>query len=160
MDDKKNFKEHVSSLGITLPEPPSAKGVYLPVARYGNLIFTSGTGANINGQRLYTGKVGGTVTLEDARKSAYWAVLNNISNIYSVIGEDIRNLRILKLTGYVNSEPDFIQQAKVIDGASEVLVDIFGDNGRHARSAIGVASLPFSLSVEIELVAEIMDTRI
>lgn len=157
MDNTKSFRDNVLSLGISLPEPPSAKGIYLPVVRHGDLIFTSGTGANINGQRLYTGKVGASVTLEDARKSAYWAVLNNISNIYSVIGEDIKKLRILKLTGYVNSDPGFIQQAKVVDGASEVLVAIFGDAGKHARSAIGVASLPFELSVEIELVAEIMN---
>ena len=147
-----SFKEKLARLGYELPSPPSPKGSYLPVRRVGDLLFTSGTGANINGTRLFTGTVGKSVSVEDAQKSAKYALLNNLANIYSEIGEDMKYLRILKLTGYVSSSPEFHDQAKVINGASDVLFEIFGENGRHARSAIGVSSLPFDLSVEIEMV--------
>ncbi len=150
-----SFKDKVAALGYELPSPPSPKGSYLPVRRYGELIFTSGTGANINGTRLYTGTVGKTVSVEDAQKSARYALLNNLANIYAEVGEDIKYLRVLKLTGYVSSSHDFHEQAKVVNGASDFLFDLFGENGRHSRSAIGVSSLPFDLSVEIEMIAVI-----
>ena len=150
-----DFEARLGELGYKLPVPPEPKGAYLPVRRYGNLIFSSGTGANIKGVRYYTGCVGKSVTLEEARESGRLALLNNLDNIYHEVGDDIRYLKVLRLTGYVSSDPDFHDQAKVVDGASMLLYDIFGENGRHARSAIGVASLPFDLSVEIELVVSI-----
>ena len=150
-----DLKTRLGELGYKLPEPPEPKGAYLPVRRFGNILFSSGTGANIQGVRYYTGCVGKTVTEEEARESGRLALLNNLANIYREVGDDIKYLKILKLTGYVSSATDFHAQAKVIDGASTLLYDIFGENGRHARSAIGVASLPFDLSVEIELVAAI-----
>ena len=155
MSEKKDFRSVITELGYELPEPPSPKGMYLPVRNVGTLFFTSGTGCNIKGVRYYTGKVGGNVSLEEAQESARVALLNNIANIYAVVGEKIWDITVLKLTGYVNSDPAFNQQAKVIDAASELLYKIFGDVGRHARSAIGVAALPFDLSVEIELVVSI-----
>lgn len=150
-----DFIERIKALGYELPVPPSPKGAYLPVRRYGNILFSSGTGANINGTRYFTGCVGKTVSVEDAIESGKLALLNNLANIYASIGNEIDHLKVLKLTGYVNSDSDFHEQAKVVDGASTLLFDIFGENGRHARSAIGVASLPFNLSVEIELVVAI-----
>lgn len=145
-------EEKLKELGYELPTPPSAKGAYLPVTRYGNLFFTSGTGSNINGVRLYTGKVGKDVTLEQAQESARLALLNNLANLKNAAGS-LEHVRILKLTGFVNCAEGFSQQAAVIDGASLLLEKLFGEKGKHARSAIGVYELPFHLSVEIEMVA-------
>lgn len=145
-------EEKLKELGYELPTPPSAKGAYLSVARYGNLFFTSGTGSNINGVRLYTGKVGKDVTLEQAQESARLALLNNLANLKNAAG-DLEHVRILKLTGFVNCVEGFSQQAAVIDGASLLLEQLLGEKGKHARSAIGVYELPFHLSVEIEMVA-------
>ena len=148
------IEEKLKEIGFELPNPPSPKGAYLPVRRYGNLIFTSGTGANINGVRYYLGKVGDNVSLEEAQSSAQLALLNNLANIKASLGT-LEGLKILKLTGYVNCTNDFNKQAAVIDGASNMLEALYEENGRHARSAIGVSSLPFDLSVEIELIVAI-----
>lgn len=150
-----DFKARLKELGFELPDPPTPKGVYFPTRRFGNIIFTSGTGANIKGVRYYTGCVGRNVSVEEAIESGRLALLNNLANIYKEIGNDIYYMKVLKLTGYVASDPNFHEQAKVIDGASSLLFDLFGENGCHSRSAIGVASLPFNLSVEIELVVAI-----
>lgn len=147
-----SIEEKLQALGYELPTPPTPKGAYLPVNRVGNLLFTSGTGSNINGVRLYTGKVGAEVSLEQAQESARLALLNNLANIKAAVGS-LESIRILKLTGYVNSAQNFDRQAAVIDGASQLLEQLYGERGRHARSAIGVYELPFHLSVEVELVA-------
>ena len=146
-----SVEEKLKELGYELPTPPTPKGAYRPVTRCGDILFTSGTGANINGIRHYLGKVGSNVTLEEAQESARLALLNNLANIKAEAGT-LEGLRILKLTGFVNSAPGFNKQPAVVDGASVLLQQLFGDNGCHARSAIGVAELPFDLSVEIEMV--------
>lgn len=150
-----SFADRIKDCGYELLTPPTAKGAYLPVRKIGNIIFTSGTGSNVNGVRINTGTVGKDITLEQAQVSAKYAILNNIANLYNYLGEDIEKIKVLKLTGYVASSPDFHEQAKVVDTASKILFDIFGEQGRHARSAIGVASLPFNLSVEIEMIVSV-----
>lgn len=149
------IEQRLAELGYELPVPPMPKGAYLPAVCAGGLVFSSGTGSNVNDQRLYTGKVGIEINMEDAQESARLALLVNLANVKSVVGS-LDNLRIVKLTGFVNSGAAFHQQAAVIDGASLLLEKLYGERGRHARSAIGVAELPFNLSVEVELVAEIL----
>jgi len=151
------IEEKIKEMGLSFPTPPTPKGAYKPVVRTGNLIFSSGTGSNVNGVRLYTGKVGLDVSISDAQESAKLALLNNLANIKAEVGS-LDSIRIIKLTGFVNSAPGFTEQAKVIDGASLFLEKIMGEKGKHARSAIGVCELPFNLSVEIEMVVEVQST--
>lgn len=146
------IEEKLLALGYELPTPPTPKGAYRPVTRYGKLLYTSGTGSNINGVRYFLGKVGRDVTVEEAQESARLALLNNLANLKAEVGS-LEHLRILKLTGFVNCEEGFDRQATVIDGASQLLEQLFGARGCHARSAIGAYELPFHLSVEIEMVA-------
>lgn len=147
-------EDRLKGLGYELPTPPSPKGAYRPVTRCGNILFTSGTGANIHGVRHFLGKVGDTVTLEEAQESARLALLNNLANIKAELGS-LEHVRVLKLTGFVNSASGFNRQPAVVDGASIMLEYLFGENGHHARSAIGVNELPFDLSVEIEMVVAV-----
>lgn len=151
-----DVENKLAQLGYELPVPPSPKGAYRPVTRYGNLLITSGTGSNINGVRHFLGKVGREVTIEQAQESARLALLNNLANLRNEVGS-LEHIRILKLTGFVNCVAGFDKQAAVIDGASQLLEKIFGENGKHARSAIGVYELPFNLSVEIEMIAVVED---
>lgn len=148
------IEQRLWELGYKLPVPPAPKGAYLPVSRWGGLLFSSGTGSNVNGVRLYTGKVGRDVTVEQAQESARLALLNNLANIRAAVGS-LEPIRILKLNGYVNCAEGFDRQAAVIDGASQMLETLFGEKGRHARVAVGVYELPFHLSVEIELIATV-----
>lgn len=148
------IEEKLAQMGYKLPTPPTPKGAYRPVTRCGDILFTSGTGANIDGIRHFLGKVGDTVTLEEGQESARLALLNNLANIKAELGT-LEGLRILKVNGFVNSAPGFNQQPAVVDGASVMLEQLFGEAGRHARSAVGVYELPFDLSVEIEMIVSV-----
>jgi enamine deaminase RidA (YjgF/YER057c/UK114 family) len=143
-------------LGIVLPKPAQPVATYVPWVRTGNLVYISGQGAVRDGKIEYTGKVGETLSVEDAIASARLTAINVIAHLRDACCGDLdRVKRIVKLLGFVNCTPTFGEQPKVINGASDLMVEVFGEKGRHARSAVGAPSLPFNLSVEVEAIAEI-----
>ena len=145
----------LAELGIELPEvvPPVAS--YVPAVQSGVHVYTAGQLPMVNGEMLAVGKVGSSVTEEQARECARACALNAIAAVVSVVGDIDRIRRIVKVVGFVASEPDFVGQPVVVNGASDVLGEIFGDAGVHARSAVGVASLPKDAPVEVEMIVEI-----
>jgi enamine deaminase RidA (YjgF/YER057c/UK114 family) len=148
--------KRLAELGIVLPKPAQPVATYVPWVRTGNLVYISGQGAMKDGKLQYTGRVGDTVSIEDAVASARLTAINVITHLRDACGGDLdRVKRIVKLLGLVNCTPTFGDHPKVINGASDLMVEVFGDKGRHARSAVGAPSLPFGLSVEVEAIAEI-----
>lgn len=148
--------KRLAELGIALPTPAKPIANYVPWVRTGNLVFISGQGAVRDGKIEYTGKVGDTLSVEDAIASARLTAINVIAQLRDACGGDLdRVKRIVKLLGFVNCAPTFGDQPKIINGASDLMVEVFGDKGRHARSAVGAPALPFNLSVEVEAIAEI-----
>ncbi len=148
--------KRLAELGIVLPTPSKPVANYVPWVRTGNLVFVSGQGALKDGKLEFTGKVGDTLSTEDAIASARLTAVNVIAHLRDACGGDLdRVKRIVKLLGFVNCTPAFGDQPKVINGASDLMVEVFGDKGRHARSAVGAPALPFNLSVEVEAIAEI-----
>ena len=140
-------------LGIVFPEPNSPAGLYAPLARDGDIVYTSGQTPKKAGKLLFTGKLGAEVSLEKGYEAARLCALNCLAQIDSAYGAD--NIeKIIKITGYVNSAPDFFDHPKVMDGASALLRDIFGERGVAARSAIGVAALPGDSTCEVEMVVK------
>ena len=150
MDVYENLKAH----GLTLTESLCAAGMYKPVNQTGNLVFISGQGSIDCGRHL-TGRVGLNVTLEEAQYAAKVCALNTLSALQAYLGDLNRVKRCVKILGFVAGADDFTDQAKVINGASEVFIAAFGEDGRHARSAIGTNSLPLGLTVEVESIFEI-----
>ena len=149
------IEKRLKELNITLPACPVPVANYVVSQRIGNIVYVSGqTAWQENGELLYPGKVGGEVTVEQAYQSARLAAIRLISELTSAA--DLDSIKIIKLNGYVNSTADFKQQPAVINGASDLLVDVFAENGKHARTAIGVNSLPDDASVEVELIAQII----
>ena len=142
-------------LGFELPTPPSPVAAYVPVVRTGNLVFISGQGTNVNGEWKYQGKVGSDYTVEEGYQAAQWVILNALAVLKAEIGDLDRVKRIVKLLAWVNSAPGFNQQPAVVNGASELLVKIFGERGKHARSAVSAHELPFDTTVEIEMIVEV-----
>ena len=148
--------KRLAELGIALPTPAKPIANYVPWVRTGNLVFISGQGAVRDGKIEYTGKVGDTLSIEDAIASARLTAINVIAHLRDACGGDLdRVKRIVKLLGFVNCTPTFGEQPKIINGASDLMVEVFGDKGRHARSAVGAPALPFNLAVEVEAIAEI-----
>jgi enamine deaminase RidA (YjgF/YER057c/UK114 family) len=146
----------LKELGLSLPDPPKPVGAYLPCQRSGNLLFLSGTTCYIeNGQLLFTGRVGKELNIEQGYQAARQTMLNLLSVIKAELGDLDRVERIIKLNGYVNSAPDFDKQPAVINGASELLEEIYGPRGKHARTSIGVSDLPGHIPVEIEMVVQV-----
>lgn len=147
--------ERLKELGITIatPRPPQAN--YVPSVRAGNLVFLSGTGPYLPDGGLITGKVGSDLTVERGYEAARWTMLALLANLQVEIGDLERVVRVVKLLGMVNCTPDFTRQPEVINGASDLLVEIFGERGRHARSAVGMIALPRDISVEIEMIVEV-----
>ena len=144
--------ERFAALGLTLPPPPKPMGNYVPFRLAGNLLFLSGVGPRRADGTSITGKVGAEVTLEQAREAAKLCGLNLLTNMVSAVGTLDRIDTVLKVLGMVNAVPDFTRQPQVIDGCTELFVAVFGDNGRPARSAVGMGSLPSNISVEIEAI--------
>lgn len=145
----------LKELGFALPNPPKPVAAYLPAVQVGDLLFLSGTTCYENGKVLYTGRVGAELTMEQGYLAARQAALNLLSVIKATLGDLDRVERVVKLNGYVNSAPDFDHQPAVINGASELLVKVFGPRGKHARTSIGVSDLPGHIPVEIEMVVQI-----
>jgi enamine deaminase RidA (YjgF/YER057c/UK114 family) len=148
------IQDRLAELGLELPPVAPPAGAYVPAIVSGNLVFTSGQLPLVSGALPAPGKVGGTVTPEDAKALARQCALNALAAAASVIGSLDRVVRVVKVVGFVSSAPDFTGQPGVINGASELLADVFGDSGRHARSAVGVAVLPLDSPVEVELILE------
>ncbi len=148
-------EEKLSELGIELPTPPAPAAAYVPFVRTGNLLFTAGQIATSDGELVATGLVGGEVDVETAQRCARACAVNLIAQMKAALGDLSNVQRIVKLTVFVASTPDFNEQHLVANGASELLVEVFGDRGRHARSAVGNASLPLGTPVEVEAVVEV-----
>jgi enamine deaminase RidA (YjgF/YER057c/UK114 family) len=144
----------LAELGISLPPVVPPVAAYVPALRTGNYVYTSGQLPMIDGTLPATGKVGDAVTPEQAYDCARACALNALAAVDSIVGLD-SVVRVVKVVGFVASAPSFTGMSAVINGASELLGDVFGDAGRHARSAIGVAALPLDAPVEVELVVEV-----
>ena len=149
------IEEKLCALGITLPSPPKPAGSYIPVVRTGNLVFVSGQIPMSNGKVLYSGKVTKDLSIEDAQKAARLCIINALAQLKSEFGNLDKISRIVRVSGFVNSPPEFTEQPKVINGASDLLFEIFEKTGQHTRIAVGVSSLPLNSAVEIDLIAEI-----
>jgi enamine deaminase RidA (YjgF/YER057c/UK114 family) len=146
----------LAELGLEIPEPPPALANYVAAVRTGNLVFVAGHGPRRDGQYVYIGKLGQDLSVEEGYQAARLVILNCLASLKAEIGDLDHVRRIVKLLGMVNSAPGFPEQPAVINGASDLLVDVFAERGRHARSAVGMAELPMGISVEIELVAEVV----
>jgi len=145
----------LKALGIQLPAAPTPIASYIPAVRAGNLVFLAGQGPLSGGKPTVTGKVGAELTEAEGYKAARETILISLAVLRAEIGSLDRVRRIVKLVGWVNSAPGFSRQPWVINGASDLLVEIFGDAGRHARSSVGANELPLNIPVEIELVVEV-----
>ncbi len=145
----------LAELGLQLPSPPAPVANYVRAVRTGNLLFVSGHGPSRDGTYLFTGKVGKDLTVEEGYKAAQLVCLNCLASVKEALGDLDRVKRVVKLLGMVNSAPDFGYQPEVINGASDLLVQLYGDAGRHARSAVGMGALPRGIAVEIEMIMEV-----
>jgi enamine deaminase RidA (YjgF/YER057c/UK114 family) len=148
-------EERLAELGLKLPEVPKPAGAYVPALRNGNLVYTSGQLPLVDGALPATGKVGAAVSPEQAKELAQRCALNALAAVKSVVGDLAKVRRVVKVVGFVASDPGFTAQPGVINGASELLGEVFGDAGAHARSAVGVAVLPLDAPVEVEIVVEV-----
>ncbi|GAA2656540.1 RidA family protein [Nonomuraea recticatena] len=148
-------EEKLAELGLTLPEVVAPLAAYVPAVRSGDHIYTSGQVPMVDGKLAQTGKVGAEVSLEEARDLARICALNALAAVKSQIGDLSKIKRIVKVVVFVASTPDFTAQPQVGNGASELLRDVLGDLGVHARSAVGVSVLPLDAPVEVELIAEV-----
>ncbi len=148
------IEARMAELGLSLPAVAAPVAAYVPAVITGNLVHTSGQLPFIDGKLTATGKVGAGISAENAASLAATAVINALAAVNSVIGDLDRVTRIVKVVGFVSSDPSFTGQPGVVNGASELLGKIFGDVGTHARSAVGVAVLPLDSPVEVELIAE------
>jgi len=145
----------IEQIGLTLPDAPKPVAAYIPAKQTGNLVFTAGQLPMVNGELISKGLLGQDVEIDEANKAARICTLNALSAIKGVIGDLDQIKQIVRVVGYVASVPTFTQQPAVVNGASELLLEIFGEKGKHARSAVGMAVLPLNASVEIELTVEI-----
>ncbi len=145
----------LAELGLSLPTPAKPVAAYVPTVRTGNLVFVSGQGPSINGEPRYSGRVGAERTLEEGQAAARLCALNGLAAVKAEIGDLDKVKRVVKLLGWVSSAPDFTQQPQVMNGASVLLQDIFGERGKHARSAVSAHVLPNNITVEVEMVVEV-----
>lgn len=150
-----SYEQKLVELGLQLPAVAKPVAAYVPAVRDGNIVYTSGQIALVNGALKYTGKVGGAVTLEEGYDAARICCLNALAAVKSMIGSLDNVERVLKVTAFIASAPGFTAQPKVANGASELLAQLFGEAGQHARSAVGVAELPLDTPVEVELVVKV-----
>ena len=150
-----SVEERLRELGIELPEPPPPVGNYIGAVTVGNLVFLSGHGPRSASGEYSSGKVGGELTPEQGQEEARQVGLNMLATLRAEIGDLDRVRRVVKALGMVNAAPDFLNHPKVIDGFSDLMVEVFGEKGRGARSAVGMGSLPFQIPVEVEMIVEI-----
>jgi enamine deaminase RidA (YjgF/YER057c/UK114 family) len=145
----------LTELGITLPTPMTPAGLYRSLVRVGDLIFLSGAGPMRSDGTFVTGKVGGAVTIDEGRDAARLVGLQLLAALHGELGSLDEVVQVVKLLGMVNCAPGFNNTPKVIDGCSELFIDVLGETGRSARSAVGMAELPFDISVEIEAIVQV-----
>ena len=149
-----NVSARLGQLGVTLPQVVAPLASYVPAVRAGNLVYTSGQLPTEGGKLTRTGKVGAEVSPEEGKALARICALNALAAVGSVVGIDAVT-RVVKVVGFVASAPGFNGQPSVVNGASDLLTEVFGDNGAHARSAVGVSELPLDAPVEVELIVEV-----
>jgi|TARA_Y100000996_G_C22429501_1_gene605007 enamine deaminase RidA (YjgF/YER057c/UK114 family) len=149
------IEEKLKELGIELPTPPNPAGSYIPVVTTGNLAFISGQIPMKEGKVVFEGKVPDKQSLDSARDAAKICIINGLAQLKSNLGSLDRITKFVRISGFVNSSPEFTEQPKVINAASDLLVEVFGDMAKHSRIAVGVASLPLNSTVEIDMVVEI-----
>lgn len=146
------IEARIKELGLVLPEPPQPVASYVPGIVSGNLVFVSGQLPTQNGALTYAGKVGKDLTLEEGQAAAQISLLNGLAIVKSLLGSLEAVSQVVRVNGYVQTAEGFTQIPQVINGASDLLVQLFGDKGRHSRIAVGVASLPINAAVEIDLI--------
>jgi enamine deaminase RidA (YjgF/YER057c/UK114 family) len=151
-----SYESKLKELGLTLPAPPTPVATYIPAVRVGNLLFLSGVLPSLEGRLIMTGKLGQPLSIEQGMEAARVALLNGLAIVKSEVGSLDRVKRIVKMVGHIASAPGFTDQPQVLNGASDLLVAIFGEPGRHARVAVGAAELPRQAPVEIELIVEVL----
>lgn len=149
-----SYLDRLAELGIVLPSVVPPVAAYVPASRTGNLVFTSGQLPMVQGAMAHTGVVGGPVTAEQAKELARACALNALAAVDALVGLD-NVVRVVKVVGFVASAPGFTGQPGVVNGASELLGEIFGEAGQHARSAVGVVALPLDAPVEVEIIVEV-----
>ncbi len=145
----------LAALGYELPEAPPPLGNYLPITRSGNIMWLAGVGSRLSDGRRIVGKLGADLTIEQGQEAARWVALNLLARMKAELGDLDRVTRILKVVGMVNSDPSFTEQALVLDGISDLFVDLYGERGLHARSAPGMAALPGNIAVVCDCVIEV-----
>ncbi len=150
-----NAEQRLNDLGLALPPPQTPVANYVRAVRTGNLIFLAGHLPVENGTIVHQGKLGRDMDVETGYRAARLVMLNCLASLKEAIGDLDRVQRVVKLLGMVNSAPDFTEQPQVMNGASDLLVQIFAERGRHARSAVGMAGLPSGVAVEIEMIVEV-----
>ncbi|MEZ5276279.1 MAG: RidA family protein [Opitutaceae bacterium] len=150
-----NAEENLGKLGLSLPQVPAAAGNYLPAVRVGNLLHLSGVLCASGGGLSHTGQVGDTQTVDSGYAAARVCALNALANIKAAVGSLDQVVRLVYVTGFVNAVSGFADSPAVINGASDLFVAVFGENGRHARAAVAVAGLPKDSTVEIQVVVEV-----
>jgi enamine deaminase RidA (YjgF/YER057c/UK114 family) len=148
--------QRLEALGIELPRPSAPGANYVPAAQTGNLLLITGQLSQWNGERRFIGKLGREFGVEEGQQAARLCALNLIAHVREALGGDLdRVARCLRVAGYVNCTPEFTAQSQVINGASDVFVQVFGEAGRHTRMAVGVAALPYGVAVEVEASFEV-----
>jgi enamine deaminase RidA (YjgF/YER057c/UK114 family) len=148
--------DRLKELGIELPQPSKPGANYVPTVRTGDLVFITGQLAQWNGERRFIGKLGREFGVEEGQQAARLCALNLVAHLRDALDGDLdRVVRCVRIAGYVNSVPDFVAQSQVINGASDLFVEIFQDAGRHTRMAVGVSALPYDVAVEVEAVFEV-----
>jgi enamine deaminase RidA (YjgF/YER057c/UK114 family) len=151
-----DVRAKLAELGLTLPVAAKPVAAYVPAIRTGNLVFTAGQLPLVDGAIPSTGKVGAKVSVDEAKRLAQVCALNALAAV-DIVADVNKIVKVVRVVGYVNGEPGFISQPAVVNGASELYLHIWGEAGKHARSAIGVAELPLDAPVEVELTVEIAD---
>ncbi len=148
-------EDKLNAMGLTVPVPPPPGGNYIPARRTGNVVFLSGVTPSRPDGTAFKGKLGRDLTVEEGYAAAQNCALKLLANLKKEIGDLDNVTKVIKLLGMVNSDPDFTQPPAVVNGCSDLLVNVLGDKGRHARSAVGLATLPGGVAVEIEMIVEV-----
>ncbi len=151
------IEQRLIDLDIELPNAAAPAANYVPTVRSGNMLYVSGQVPVLDGEFRHIGKLGADIPVEEGQTCARLCGLNVIAQARAALGDLDRVARVVKLVGFVNCTPEFGDQPKVVNGASDLMAEVFGDKGKHARSAVGVASLPFGVAVEVEAILEIAD---
>lgn len=157
MTDSWDAEKRVADLGIELPQPSSPVANYVNAVKIGNLLFLSGKGPDLPEGGYVAGKVGQDLTIEEGKEAARLVAISQLAILKAELGDLNKVKRIVKVLGMVNCGPDFTEQPQVINGFSDLMVEVFGEKGKHARSAVGMNALPSNIAVEIELIVEIED---